>query len=276
MKPDTGGLGPVEVKRLDGFLDIRPQLLPGVALGEDAFGETLRAIATIGFLRDLEYDFVHNLQSKRLHNIEQAEQKGTDDSVPNPHCSIRPERTAWTERSVPFFPLRTPKLLDANALLAFAARALSSRALTSAELREKLRRRAASPSDVDTILTRLKESGYLNDARFAEMFASLKRDNDGFGKTRVVRDLMNRRVAPSLAIKASEAAFAETDEIELIENFLARKCRGKNRAEEKHLASAFRKLRQAGFSAANSIRVLKRHAAQADQLEDIDEPEPEA
>jgi len=58
----------------------------------------------------------------------------------------------------------------------------------------------------------------------------------------------------------------------VIEQFLARKYRGKNLAEllaeEKHLASAYRRLRTAGFGAGNSIRVLKRYAAQADLLEE--------
>jgi hypothetical protein len=42
-------------------------------------------------------------------------------------------------------------------------------------------------------------------------------------------------------------------------------------AEEKHLASAYRKLRLGGFSSGNSIRVLKRYAAEADRLEGLEE-----
>ncbi len=91
--------------------------------------------------------------------------------------------------------------------MAYSARILSSRAQTLAELREKLRRRAAAQSDVEEVLTRLKQMGYLNDERFAEGFASWKRDEEGVGKTRVLRDLMARRVAPPVAKKAAEAAF---------------------------------------------------------------------
>ena len=42
-------------------------------------------------------------------------------------------------------------------------------------------------------------------------------------------------------------------------------------AEPSHLASAFRRLRYAGFSAANSIRVLKRFSQQADELDGSEE-----
>src|ERR1700678_356550 len=97
-----------------------------------------------------------------------------------------------------------PKPLDENGLMAFAAQALSARALTISELRDKLKRRAAQPADVDVVLARLKESGYLNDQRFAESYASWRRDNGGFGKTRVLRDLMARRVAPAVAKKVAE------------------------------------------------------------------------
>ncbi len=171
--------------------------------------------------------------------------------------------------------VRTPKLLNASGLMAFAAQALSARALTISELREKLKRRAAEPADIDDVLARLKESGYLNDQRFAESYASWRRDDGGFGKTRVLRDLMARRVAPAVAKQASDKAFEGADEVAMIEKFLARKYRGKDLGallqEEKHLASAYRKLRTSGFSTGNSVRVLKRYAAQAELLEDSDE-----
>jgi regulatory protein len=167
-----------------------------------------------------------------------------------------------------------PKPLDKNGLMAFAAQALSARALTISELRDKLNRRAAEPLDVDYVLARLKESGYLNDQRFSESYASWRRDDGGFGKTRVMRDLMARRVAPAVAKQAAEAAFEGADEIAMIEAFLKRKYRGKDLGallqEEKRLASAYRKLRTAGFSTGNSIKVLKIYAAQAELLEEID------
>jgi len=159
--------------------------------------------------------------------------------------------------------------------MSYSARVLSSRAQTVSELREKLRRKAARREDVDEVLRRLKDIGYLNDQRFAESFASWRRENQGLGKTRVVRDLLARRVAPAVAAKAAEAAFTGVNEIEMIEHFLARRFRGKNLGvllkEEKYLASAFRKLRGAGFSAGNSIRVLKRYAAEAERLEELED-----
>ncbi|MBZ5674195.1 MAG: recombination regulator RecX [Acidobacteriia bacterium] len=170
---------------------------------------------------------------------------------------------------------RTPKQLDVEGLMDYAAKALSVRGYTVSELKTRLKKRAARAEDVETVLGRLKESGVVNDRRFAGSFAEWRRESQGLGKTRVMRDLMARRVAPGVAKEAVEAAFEGVDEIAMIEAFLKRKYRGKDLGgllrEQKELASAFRKLRGAGFSTGNSIRVLKRYAAEAERLEELDE-----
>jgi regulatory protein len=177
---------------------------------------------------------------------------------------------------------RQPQPLDREKLLNVALRALGSSAHSSGQLREKLRRRAQNDQDVDAVMAKLKESGYLNDRRFAENYAAVRLQNQGLGKMRVLRDLRQRHIAPKLAEQVTEKTYQETDEAHLIEEFLLRKYRGKQLAvflgDEKNLAAAFRRLRYAGFSAGQSIRVLKRFAAQPEVLdalegEDSDERE---
>ncbi len=167
---------------------------------------------------------------------------------------------------------RKPKLLELEELKTYAATALAARAQSSTELRTRLRKKAARIEDVDEILAYLKESGYVDDTRFAGAFAEWRKDSQGMGKARVVRDLMSRRVAPGVAQAAAEAAYTGTDEIAMIEAFLARKYRGKNLreflSEQKNLASAFRRLRTAGFASGNSIKVLKRYANSAEEIDE--------
>ena|SRR5579862_9308584 len=174
---------------------------------------------------------------------------------------------------------RQPQPLDRDKLLNVALRALSGRAHSSGELREKLRRRAQNDQDVDAVLAKLKEVGYLNDRQFAESYATARLQNQGLGKMRVLRDLRQRRVAPKLAEQATEKTYEKTDEANLIEEFLRRKYRGKELgkffSEEKNLAGAFRRLRYAGFSAGQSIRVLKRFANQPVVAEVLDALESE-
>lgn len=172
---------------------------------------------------------------------------------------------------------RAPKLLSAEKLFDYALRSLSGRAHSLGELREKLRRRAEKPDDIDVVLLRLKDAGYLNDRRFAEGFAESRLKNEGFGRMRVLRDLRQRRVAPKLAEQVVEAAFQETDETALVEAYLERRYRGKVLPEflkdEKNLASVYRRLRYAGFSSGTAIRVLKKFARAAEELEGLEETE---
>jgi regulatory protein len=168
--------------------------------------------------------------------------------------------------------------LDAAALLGYALRALAMRAMSTSELRTRLQRRAADGSDIDGVLAKLKDAGFLNDRRFAESYATARLENQGFGKMRVLRDLRQRRVAGEVAEAVVQQTFEGTDEVDLIQQFLARKYKGKDLAawlsEDKHLVTAFRRLRMAGFSSGASIRELKQYAASADALEETEEDEP--
>lgn len=169
--------------------------------------------------------------------------------------------------------VRKPKPLDREALMEYAGRALAARAQSVGELRTRLKRRAEHSEDVDAVIHYLKESGYADDQRFAGSFADWRRENQGLGKARVMRDLMARRVAPAVAKAAVEKAYKDSDEGALVEKFLARKYRGKALGalmkDPKQLSSAYRKLLTAGFSGAASIKILKRYAAEAELLEEI-------
>lgn len=176
-------------------------------------------------------------------------------------------------------PERTPRKLAPQALWEYALRALASRALSVAELRQKLLDRAERAEDVPGVLARLKRYGYLDDRRLAESYSAARMENQGLGKERVLRDLRRRRVAPKVAEEAVQAVYRDTDEVRLIEEFLRRKYRrtpfAAYLAEPKNLAAAYRRLRAAGFTAGNILRVLGRFAGETDWLASADEP-PEA
>jgi regulatory protein len=171
---------------------------------------------------------------------------------------------------------RKPRLLDTDALWAFALRALGGRAHSTGELREKLRRRAARQGDVDDVLSRLKDAGYLNDQRFAEGFASARLGGKGTGSRRVVNDLRQRRVAPTLAQRAVAQVYQDVNEETLIEEWIRRKYRTALREglfqEDKDWASAFRRLMHAGFRPPEIVKVLKRFSKNPELLDQIEPP----
>lgn len=172
-------------------------------------------------------------------------------------------------------PIKPPRKLDKNDLREYAHRLLAGRALSIGDFREKLRRRAAELGSVDELVNELKEMGALNDPRFAEHFAGVRAGSGSFGRQRVLSDLIRKKVAPKVAEKAVSDAFLGTNEAVLVEEWLQKKYRTQNLGEllqdPNKLASVYRRLRQAGFSTGPSIKVLKRFAAQAEELEGLED-----
>lgn len=168
------------------------------------------------------------------------------------------------------------KPLDADGLWELALKALTLRACSSGEMRQKLVARAEKIEDVEATLSRLKASKYLDDRRFAESFATSRLENQRLGKIRVSQDLRRRRVAPALAEASVQKAYAAVDEAKLIEEFIRRKYRDASRErlfrDQKDLASAYRRLIRAGFSSGIVIRTLKRFAADPELLDSFEPP----
>ena len=168
--------------------------------------------------------------------------------------------------------------LDSEALWTYALKLLGGQARSSGEMREKLGRRAERPVDVEPVVARLKDAGYLNDHRFAEAFAAARLANDKMGRARVIQDLRQRRVAPALAAQTVREVYADVDEQALIEEWIRHKFRQAPReglfADPKDLANAYRRMQQAGFPSGAILRTLKRFAKNPDLLDGFEPPEP--
>ncbi len=171
---------------------------------------------------------------------------------------------------------RSVRRLDCDALWSYALKVLAGRAHSTGELREKLRRRAERAGDVDDILARLKEHGYLDDRRYAEGFAAARLANEKLGRTRVIQDLRQHRVAPALAESTVRRVYEDVNEEALIEEWVRRKYRLAPREglfqEDKDLAAAYRRLLRAGFRTGEIVRVLKRFAKNPDLLDSFEPP----
>jgi len=173
---------------------------------------------------------------------------------------------------------KRPRPLDAAALWDYAVKALAARAQSVGQIRQKLRNRAERAGDVEDVVARLKDYGYLQDRKFAESFAASRLDRK-MGSRRVVNELRQRKVAPSVAESSVRAVYENVDETALIEAFLRRKYRLAPREsflrDEKELASAYRRLMHAGFSFANIVKVLKRFVKNPELLDQIEPPSEE-
>jgi regulatory protein len=82
---------------------------------------------------------------------------------------------------------------------------LNRRERTVAEVRRQLERRGVSPPSTEAAITVLTEQGYLDDARFAELFVSDKRELEQWGSERIRRGLAQRGIERDMAERALAA-----------------------------------------------------------------------
>jgi regulatory protein len=134
---------------------------------------------------------------------------------------------------------------------------------TVAELKRLMRARVEDAESeygqtlIELVIRRLKDQSYLNDAQYAAYYSSLRRDNQKFGKMRVVTELKTRGVHGSVIEKAVEDAYGGMTEEKQARAYL-RKKRLEKPKDRKQAARVFRQLARGGFGARTIIAILKK------------------
>lgn len=95
--------------------------------------------------------------------------------------------------------------------LQLALRFLNRRERTVAEVRARLERAELPAEEVEPVLCELVELGYLDDARYARVFAEDKRNLEGWGRERIEQVLRDRGVDRALIGAALAAVEAEAE-----------------------------------------------------------------
>jgi regulatory protein len=147
---------------------------------------------------------------------------------------------------------RPRKVYSEDELYEYAVGALARRMRSVAELKRLLRPRVEGETEygrtlVELVIRRLKDQGYLNDAKYAAAFSSFRRDNEKFGRRRVITDLKVKGVHGEIAEKAAAAAYEDVDEEQHAREYLRRKRLSKPK-DQKQTARIFRHLLRAGFA----------------------------
>jgi len=107
---------------------------------------------------------------------------------------------------------------------------------------------------VELIVVRLKDQGYLNDAKYATAFSSYRRDNEKFGRMRVVNDLKAKGVHGEVIEKAVSSVYDDVkEEISRAPIYAANGCRSQGQGSEAD-ARIFRQLMRAGLDRRPSLR----------------------
>jgi regulatory protein len=152
-----------------------------------------------------------------------------------------------------------PRQLETESeLYDVAIRALMRRAHSVHEMKKKLARRTDNELLVDVVMARLKESGQLDDDRYAKQFTRQRTEGRKQGKFRVARDLRARGVPDRHIEAALKESAKDTDESAVIRQRIERKLRSfRGEISDKKMASLYRSLLQAGFPGDAIRRELK-------------------
>jgi regulatory protein len=157
-------------------------------------------------------------------------------------------------------PLRARKNYDEQMLYEYAIGALGRRMRTVAEMRRLMRNKVRGQPHaellVDVVVARLKEQKYLNDTSYAENYSRFRKENEKFGRRRVVQDLKAKGVHGDVIDKTVGATYDKVNEEQLARQYLVRK-RLQKPADQKQAAKIFRNLIRAGFSTRTIFRILK-------------------
>jgi regulatory protein len=164
-----------------------------------------------------------------------------------------------------------PKKTDSeDELYEYAVGALGRRMRSVAELKRLLRPRVEAETEygqtlVELVIRRLKDQGYLNDARYAAAYSSFRRENEKFGRRRVITDLKIKGVHAEVIEKAVESVYGDVNDEHLAREYLKRK-RLVRPQDKKQSARIFRQLMRAGFGAKTIFAILKQWDVDDDTL----------
>lgn len=169
---------------------------------------------------------------------------------------------------------RPRKLYTEGELYEYAVGALGRRMRSVAELKRLLRNRVEADTEigktlVELIIARLKERGYLNDAKYAAAYSSFRRDNEKFGRRRVITDLKIKGVHGEVIETAVATAYDEVNEDKLARDYLRRK-RLQKPKDQKQTARIFRQLMRAGFGSKTIFSILKKWDIDDETLSELE------
>ena len=174
---------------------------------------------------------------------------------------------------------RPRKAESEEELYQYAVGALGRRMRSTAELKRLLRRRVEAETEygqtlIELVIRRLKDRGYLNDAKYAAAYSSFRRDNERFGRMRVITDLKTKGVHGEVIEKAIADTYDEVNDEKQAREYLRRKRLVKPK-DQKQAARVFRQLLRAGFGFKTIFAILKKWDVDEETLSELENEIPD-
>ncbi len=137
-------------------------------------------------------------------------------------------------------------------------------------MKEYLARQAENKEEIAPAIAKLREQGYLDDAKFAVSYARQHAESRRQGRFRIQRELRARGVPDQHIDAALETVFAETDERALARRLIERQlARVRGPVSQRKLAAVYRSLLRAGFPAEvirTELRTANRTGGRSDDF----------
>lgn len=107
-----------------------------------------------------------------------------------------------------------------------AYRCLTYRPRSRAEVEAKLREKGFDEAAIQSTLSGLVRLGYIDDEKFARLWAESRVRLRAFGRRRIDRELREKGIDPSIVREALDGVFTIDQEIDIAEKAAARKVKG--------------------------------------------------
>lgn len=148
---------------------------------------------------------------------------------------------------------------DERRAVTYALKILAGRDHSEAELRRKLAVKGFPDMTAERVIDKLRQSGYLDDERFALTWAeSAIRNGRGYG-CRLKADLSRRGVAEDVIAHALQRLEAEHEESAVLSDLMARKFAGFDfrQTDDRQKRRVISYFQRRGFSLAAILKMLR-------------------
>ena len=146
---------------------------------------------------------------------------------------------------------------------------LARRELSTAQVRERLRRKGLTREEIESALHRLRQEGALDENRTALAFARHAATVKLRGRRRTLQELEGLGLMRAQARAAVDAVFGNLDEQALLERALARRLQGRIR-DRSELRQLYQHLMRQGFDGGMAMAALKARAAAVTNITEED------
>jgi regulatory protein len=138
-----------------------------------------------------------------------------------------------------------------------ALRQLARRELSEAQIRQRLSKRGFTSDDIDSALTRLRETGSVDDARVAAAIARSQLSIKKRGERRVRREIEAAGISPALAARAVAEVYGEVDADALLAAAIDRRLGTRRLDDDRDMARLYRYLVGQGFDSDKAMTALR-------------------